>query len=145
MKKTIYIDMDNTLANYSKSAKEQGLDPNKAKHVIGFFRNLEPMPDAIESYNKLDKYFNVYILSTAPWTNPQSLVEKVEWIKEHIPRAYKNIIFSHHKDLNIGDYIIDDSKHNGVDKFKGEHIQIGTARFPNWNTIIEYIFNKEKI
>lgn len=145
MKKTIYIDMDNTLANYAKGAKERNLDPNEAKHVIGFFRNLEPMPDAIESYNKLDKYFNVYILSTAPWSNPQSLVEKVEWVKEHIPRAYKNIIFSHHKDLNTGDYIIDDSTKNGVSRFKGEHIQIGTDRFPNWNTIIEYIFNKEKI
>lgn len=57
----------------------------------------------------------------------------------------KNIIFSHHKNLNIGDYLIDDSTKNGAAEFNGEHIQIHSDKFPNWNSVNEYIFNKENI
>lgn len=144
-KKTIYIDMDNTLANYAKGAEEKGIAPKEAKHIEGFFRDLEPMEDAIESYDELSKHFDLYILTTAPWSNPHSLVEKVEWVKEHLPKAYKNIIFSHHKDLNVGDYIIDDSTKNGVANFNGEHIQIGSEKFPDWKTVTQYILSKENI
>ena len=137
--------MDNTLANYSKKAKELNINPNDAKHIKGFFRSLEPMPNAIESYNKLIKYFDVYILSTAPWSNPYALVEKMEWIYEYLPNAYKNVIFSHHKDLNIGSYLIDDMNKNGANKFTGKHIKIGSKEYPDWNSVMEYISNEEKI
>ena len=145
MKKIIYIDLDNTLADYLGMANALRINPSDAKHIPGFFRNLKPMEDAINSYNLLNKYFEVYILSTGPWSNPLSLVEKVEWVKEYLPDAYKNIIFSHHKNLNIGDYLIDDSTKNGAAEFNGEHIQIHSDKFPNWNSVNKYIFNKENI
>ena len=144
-KKIVYIDLDNTLANYSKAANEQGISPIEAKHTKGFFRNLKPVNGAIEAYNLLDKYFEVYILSTAPWSNPDSLTEKLLWVKEYLPKAYKNVIFSHHKNLNIGDYLIDDSLGNGAANFTGEHIQIGNFKFPCWTAVINYILEKEHI
>lgn len=142
-RKIVYIDMDNTLADYLRAAKEQGIDSDKAKHVKGFFRNLKPMPGAIDAYNKLSENFDVYILTTSPWSNPDALVEKIEWVKEYLPAAYKNVIFNHHKNLNIGDYLIDDSCFNGADKFTGEHIQIYTDKFPDWDSVLKYIFNKD--
>ena len=145
MKKVIYIDMDNTLADYLGEAKVCNLNPKEAKRVPGFFRRLKPFEGAIEAYNLLSKYFDVYILSTAPWSNPLALVEKIEWIKEYLPNAYKNVIFSHHKELNIGHYLIDDSTRNGASSFNGEHIQIGSERFPSWESVKNYIFNKENI
>ena len=54
--------------------------------------------------------------------------------------AYKRLIFSHHKNLNKGDYIIDDRTKRGVDKFDGEHIHFGTEKFPDWDTVIKYLF-----
>lgn len=145
MKKIIYIDLDNTMADYVGAANEMNIGLGEAKQIEGFFRNLKPMPFAIESYNKLSEHFDVYILSTAPWSNPHALLEKMEWVKEYLPNAYKNVIFSHHKDLNIGDYLIDDSTKNGAGNFTGEHIQIHSNKFPNWNSVINYIFNKENI
>lgn len=145
VRKIIYIDMDNTLVDYLKHAKELNLDPKEAKHVRGFFRNLKPIPDAIEAYNKLAKYFDVYLLTTAPWSNPYACVEKFEWVKEWLPNAYKNLIISHHKELNIGDYLIDDSTLNGAGEFTGEHIQIWDKKFPNWESILKYILEKENI
>ena len=145
MKKIIYIDLDNTMADYVGAANEMNISLKEAKRIKGFFRNLRPMPFAIESYNRLSEHFDVYILSTAPWSNPHALIEKMEWVKEYLPKAYKNVIFSHHKDLNIGDYLIDDSTKNGAGEFTGEHIQIHSDKFPNWNSVINYIFNKENI
>lgn len=145
MRKIVYIDLDNTMADYIRAAKEMNISLEDAKHIKGFFRNLKPMMGAIESYNKLSEHFDVYILSTGPWSNPNSFVEKVEWVKEYLPNAYKNIIFSHHKDLNIGDYLIDDSTKNGAGNFTGEHIQIHSNKFPTWNDVMTYIFNKENL
>jgi 5'(3')-deoxyribonucleotidase len=145
MKKIVYIDLDNTLADYLGMAKIMNVSPSDAKHIPGFFRNLKPIENAIYSYNILNKYFDVYILSTGPWSNPTSFVEKVEWVKEYLPNAYKNIIFSHHKDLNKGDYLIDDSTKNGAAEFEGEHIQIHSDKFPNWDSVIDYILRKEHI
>ena len=145
MKKIIYIDMDNTLADYLSEAKARKVSPEEGKHIKGFFSSLKPMPNAVESYNLLAEYFDVYILSTGPWSNPYSLVEKVEWVKKYLPSAYKNVIFSHHKELNIGDYLIDDSTKNGAAKFQGMHIQIGSPKFPDWPSVVKFIFDREKI
>ena len=145
MKKIIYIDLDNTMSDYLGAAKELNVEPKDAKHIIGFFRDLKPMEGAIESYNELAKYFDVYILSTSPWSMPNALMEKLEWVKKYLPNAYKNVIFSHHKNLNIGDYLIDDLTKNGAGEFTGEHIQIYSDKFPNWNSVIKYIFEKENI
>ncbi len=144
-KKIIYIDLDNTLADYSKKVKELNSNPKDAKHIKGFFESLEPMPNAVDSYNLLRKYFDVYILSTAPWSNPDSLTEKLLWVKKWLPNSYKNVIFSHHKDLNIGDYLIDDSTKNGAGEFKGIHIPIYSEEFPNWTSVIKFIFSNENI
>ena len=77
---------------------------------------------------------------------PQSGVERrFENIFAHLPIAYKNIIFSHHKNLNIGDYLIDDSTKNGAAEFTGEHIQIHSDKFPDWNSVIDYISKKENL
>ena len=145
MRKIIYIDLDNTLADYIGEANRLNISLKDAKHIKGFFKQLKPMPSAIESYNELSEHFDVYILSTAPWSNPHSLTEKLEWVKEYLPNAYKNVIFSHHKDLNIGDYLIDDSTKNGASNFTGEHIQIHSNKFPDWNSVINYIMKKEDI
>ena len=145
MRKTIYVDLDNTLADYLGMCDEMHIDPAAAKHTKGFFRKLKPMPGAVEAYDKLNEHFNVYILSTGPWSNPHSLCEKVEWVKEYLPSAYKNIIFSHHKNLNMGDYLIDDSEKNGAKEFAGTHIKIHSPEFPEWNSVIRYIFENENI
>ena len=48
--------------------------------------------------------------------------------------AYKRLIISQNKHLNIGDYLIDDRTANGVGQFRGEYIHFGSEKFPDWNT-----------
>ena len=60
MKKIIHIDLDNTLADYLGMAKIMNVSPNDAKHIPVFFRNLKHIENAINSYNILNKYFDIY-------------------------------------------------------------------------------------
>ena len=38
--------------------------------------------------------------------------------------------------------MIDDRLKNGAAEFKGEHIHFGSDRFPNWESVVEYLKSK---
>ena len=65
------------------------------------------------------------------------------YIKKHIGKtAHKRLILSHHKNLNRGDYIIDDRTARGVDQFEGEHIHFGQGNFRTWDDVMRYLIGK---
>jgi len=143
--------MDNVLVDF-RSAFPFIKDDIKKKYknnmdnIKGIFSLMTPMQDAIKSFEILAKHFDVYILSTSPWDNPTAASEKVEWVKKYLPElAYKRLILSHNKHLNIGDYLIDDRLANGVDRFQGEHIHFGQHNFQDWTSVVDYLLQKEKI
>jgi 5'(3')-deoxyribonucleotidase len=53
--------------------------------------------------------------------------------------AYKRLILTHHKNLNKGDFLIDDRPNNGACDFEGELILFGSAEFPNWKAVRDYL------
>jgi 5'(3')-deoxyribonucleotidase len=64
----------------------------------------------------------------------------VEWVQRHLPEvAHKRLILSHHKHLNRGHYLVDAREANGADRFEGELIRFGSARFPGWAAVTEYL------
>ena len=96
---------------------------------------------AIEAYNKIAEHFDTYILSTSPWENSTAWSDKLKWVKKYLGKhAYKRLILSHHKNLNRGDYLIDDRLKNGADKFQGEHIHFRSDKFPDWESVLKYLF-----
>ncbi|MEO6537225.1 MAG: hypothetical protein ABIT07_04630, partial [Ferruginibacter sp.] len=105
------------------------------------FSLMQPMPKAIESCKLLAETYDTYILSTSPWENATAGHDKLAWVKKYLGKeAYKRLILSHHKHLNAGDYLIDDRPaHNGSDKFTGEFIHFGSAKFPDWDSVINYL------
>lgn len=155
-KKIILINMDGVLVKEPtkeheeekrrkmgrKGKKEGSIDPDE--HYIHWsdlpeiFLELEPMEGAIRAFNELSEDYDVYVVSTAPWNNSSAWSDKLKWIKKHLPSAEKRLILTHHKNMIIGDYLIDDRLKNGVDKFKGKHIHFGQAPFENWNRVIDY-------
>jgi len=144
-KKILYVDMDNVLVDF-KSGIDR-LDPTvRAAYdghlddAPGIFALMDPMPGAVEGFHRLAAHFDTYILSTAPWKNPSAWSDKVRWVKQHLEdAAYKRLILTHHKDLNRGDYLIDDRTKNGADRFEGEHIHYGTEPFPDWAAVVAYL------
>lgn len=105
-----------------------------------FFSNMKPVPNAIESVKKLNQLFDCYVLTTAPWSNPFALQEKKEWIELYFGDIFfKKIIFTHNKNLLIGDFLIDDRLVNGAAEFTGNHIHFATEKFPDWNSVLDYL------
>lgn len=149
MNKIVYVDMDNVLVDFKSgietlSEDELAFYENRYDEVPNIFSKMLPMKDSLESYKTLCKHFDTYILSTSPWENDTALNDKLNWVKKYLGHhAYKRLILSHHKHLNVGDYLIDDREKNGADKFKGELILFGSDKYPNWNSIIEYLLPKK--
>lgn len=138
--------MDNTLVNFD-SAIHQLSDYQKEKYsgrldeMPGIFSIMNPIDEMVELFNTMseDERFDCYVLSTSPWENPTAASDKIEWIKNYLPKAYKRVILSHNKHLNVGDYLIDDRTANGAGEFGGELIQYGTDKFPNAESIKNYL------
>lgn len=149
--KRIYVDMDNVLVDFqsgidllddaTRSAFENRLD-----EVPGIFAQMKPMPGAIEAMHELHKHFDLYILSTAPWNNPSAWSDKLKWVTTHLDNIFhKRLIITHCKNLCKGEYLIDDRGKNGASEFEGEWIQFGSQQFPDWQSIINYLYNQNGI
>lgn len=147
-KKILYIDMDNVLVDFPSAfnkISEEELIKYKGNEdgIDGLFGLMDPMPKAIDSFNELADLYDTYILSTSPWANESAWIDKVRWVKKYLgTKAKKRLILSHHKNLNIGDFLIDDRTANGADKFQGEHIHFGTPQYPDWDAVLKYLRNK---
>lgn len=148
MRKILYVDMDNVLVDFPQALSKVRPEilkeyEGRLDDVPGIFSKMPPMPDAIESFNELASVFDIYILSTAPWLNPSAWSDKLLWVQKHLgEKGYKRLILSHHKNLNQGDFLIDDRTKNGVEKFAGEHIHFGSEQFPDWPAVVKYLFEK---
>ena len=137
--------MDNVLVDFPSgiariSNDEQIEYEGRLDEVPGIFALMDPLKGALEAYKKLSIKYDTYILSTAPWKNSSGWSDKNEWVKKYLGDvAHKRLILSHHKNLNMGDYLIDDRTANGANLFKGEHIHFGSEDFPDWESVCKYL------
>ncbi len=141
----LYVDMDDVLVDF-RSALDHIPNELLTEHgghedeIPGIFALMDPMPGALEAFDELARLFDTYVLSTAPWNNPSAWSDKLLWVKRHLRDAgYKRLILTHHKDLNVGDFLIDDSLAKGAERFRGELIRFGTERFPDWESVMAYL------
>ncbi len=148
-KKILYIDMDNVLVDFQSGINQLDI-ATKIKYigrydeVPGIFAKMLPLKDAVESFNELSEHFDTYILSTSPWENHTAPSDKLKWVKTYLGnKAHKRLILTHRKDLNIGDFLVDDRTKNGAGEFEGELIQFGTERFPDWSAVKKYLMGKK--
>lgn len=149
-KKRLYFDMDGVLVDFETGLlqqSEQTLNEYEGRYdeIPGLFGVMQPMKGAIEAVHQLSKYYDCYILSTAPWKNPSAWSDKVIWITKYLDDIFhKRMIITHCKHLCKGDILIDDRGKNGVSDFEGEWIQFGSEQFPDWNSVLAYLLPNEE-
>lgn len=141
--------MDNVLVDFKSgidaiSEEDRQQFKDDLDEVPGIFSKMKPVDGAIEAYNELTKHFDVYILSTAPWENPSAWSDKLLWVKKYLGQtAHKRLILSHNKNLNAGDFLVDDRTANGAGKFAGEHIHFLSEQFKDWDDVLSYLLLKK--
>ena len=137
--------MDNVLVDFASGIEKI---PERLKveyqerldEVPGIFSLMLPLRGAISSFESLSNKYDTYILSTAPWENASAWSDKNLWVRKYLGDiAYKRLVLTHHKNLNLGDFLIDDRTANGADLFKGEHIVFGSNEYPNWEVVCDYL------
>ena len=148
--KRVFIDMDNVLVDF-QSGLDQVSEEIKKEYagrldeIPGLFAKMKPMPGAIEAVHELQKRYDLFILSTAPWKNPSAWSDKVEWVTKYLDDVFhKKMIITHRKDLCQGDYLIDDRGKNGTSEFCGEWIEFGSEKFPDWESVLDYLLPPDK-
>ena len=144
-KKRVFVDMDNVLVDF-ESGLAQVSEEVKQEYeghldeIPGLFGLMKPMPGAIEAMHELQKHYDLFILSTAPWKNPSAWSDKVSWVTKFLDDVFhKRMVITHRKDLCQGDYLIDDRGKNGTSEFSGEWIEFGSEKFPDWNSVLKYL------
>jgi 5'(3')-deoxyribonucleotidase len=149
-KKRVFVDMDNVLVDFESGLAQVSEEvkqeyEGRLDEIPGLFRLMKPMPGAIEAMYELQKHYDLFILSTAPWKNPSAWSDKVEWVTKYLDDVFhKRLIISHRKDLCQGDYLIDDRGKNGTSEFAGEWIKFGSEQFPDWESVLRYLLPEKK-
>ncbi|HEU4963816.1 MAG TPA: 5'(3')-deoxyribonucleotidase [Bacilli bacterium] len=76
----------------------------------GLFRQLKPLPHALEVLERLAQSYDILIVTSS---RTHAYTEKELWVEEHLPFIGRgNLIFSHRKDMICGDVLFDDAPHN---------------------------------
>ncbi|HWX78098.1 MAG TPA: hypothetical protein VNY32_11495 [Candidatus Acidoferrales bacterium] len=147
-RKILYCDLDGVLVDFESalpffSAEIVKTFDGRLDEIPGIFSKMGPLAGAIEAFETLSQRFDTYVLSTAPWNNPSAWSDKLEWVKAHLGNtAYKRLILTHHKNLNKGDFLVDDRQKNGASEFAGELILFGSSQFPDWNTVTNFLLSR---
>ena len=149
-KKRVFVDMDNVLVDFESGLAQVSEEvkqeyEGRLDEIPGLFGLMKPMPGAIDAMHELQKHYDMFILSTAPWKNPSAWSDKVTWVTKYLDDVFhKRMVITHRKDLCQGDYLIDDRGKNGTSEFAGEWIEFGSEKFPDWNSVLVYLMNVEQ-
>jgi len=143
-KKTkLFVDMDDTLCDFSgasKAAVEKEPGIKWPQCQMDFFRNLKPLPGAVEAFHELSEYYEMHVLTRPSVENLMCFTEKAVWVRDNLGKeVLSNLHLSCHKGFfcqNEKAILIDDTIWSD---FKGRQIEFGSAVFPNWEFTLDFL------
>lgn len=98
------------------------------------YRDLKPLPGAIEGIKALEAMGHEVVIVSAGSKNLATAGHKLEWCEKHLGFSRKKVMIAHRKDLVRGDILIDDSPEKISEYAKAwPDTPIFSIRYPyNW-------------
>ena len=146
----IYVDLDDTLADFSSKVLEITGKPYSKESwqyldkIPKFFRTLAPKPNAKKFYSILQQIAKTTVLGALPLPTNElktSMLDKTIWINQHLPYTNAILVPSHlDKAKYASQYsiLIDDSPRNI--KHWQEHGGIGIL-YTNQKDVLKQVIN----
>lgn len=160
-KPKLFLDMDNVLVDtllILNAIDMGGETVAKPDQIPGIFRDLPPVPGAIDAVNKLRDYYELYILSTAPWQNASAWQDKLIWLQHHFgddekSPFYKRVILAHDKSLSRTPeaILVDDRPYHGASGWDdatmdSQWVQYGYEPKMTWQTgLVELLIETAEV
>lgn len=136
----IFIDMDGVIVDFDAYRLDNEMTVDEVKYTPGAYRNMKPIPGAVEAVKRLIELgFDVWIATKPPTGGTHAYSEKAEWIIEHLPELKRNIIITHDKGLlgDDQDFLCDDRPHKAnCEQFKGTLIRFVDGY--HWSQALKY-------
>tara|TARA_R110000824_G_scaffold149243_1_gene319415 strand:- start:348 stop:797 length:450 start_codon:yes stop_codon:yes gene_type:complete len=133
--------MDGVISDFKLACELQALD-KKQMHAPDKYLDFSQNPvmfGAKEAVKELyEMGHDLYIASTPPWRQPKAWMDKRLWVDKHFPMLRRKVVLTHHKNLLIGDVLIDDTSYRGQPDFKGKWIHFGSNGI-GWRETLETI------
>jgi 5'(3')-deoxyribonucleotidase len=147
MKKIVYVDMDDTIADFAGHPHFMGEAPNELSvskmYEPGFFLSLGVIPGAHEGVRALIRMgFDVQILTQPVAESPHSYLEKAQWIGKHFPDLIFKIHMTQDKGQFTGDFLVDDNEKKWKEKFEksgGKFIWFNHKEPNYWEKVIDQL------
>ena len=138
--------MDDTIFDFKGEFYRRCNECEFPQSKYGFFLNLKPIPDAIESVTELMKDHDVWFATRPSFYNVLSYTEKRVCIENNFGfDAVSKLILIPDKSLLKGDILIDDSVRDGQLYFDGTLLRFGKDGVSSDETMVDITWvNKQK-
>ena len=118
--------------SFSETEERHKKHVHEILHHPDFYRDLEPIPGAIEAAKQIRADGHDVIFVSSPWeSNPMGYQAKADWLMEHLGGwARKNLFLGADKTLVICDVLVDDKP-----EIKGRLLDPSTSSRPAWQRV----------
>lgn len=99
----------------------------------------EPASSAQKAVRVLSERYTLFVVAAAPDYDSRYTGAVQRWVGEYVGvPVFGRLLFTNHKQLLYGDYLIDPDDAGGASDFTGTLIRIGDDTFKTWEEIIEF-------
>lgn len=160
-KPKLFLDMDNVLVDtltVLNTLSPADYQVEKPDQIPGVFLDLAPVEGAVQAVQELSVYYELFILSTAPWENPSAWQDKLIWLEKYFGKDvkspfYKRVILAHDKGLvhGVGGILVDDRPYHGASSWDDEQtdsvwLQYGYDQRLIWsNELTQYLIDVAQV
>lgn len=96
----------------------------------------KPRSSVQKAFRRLLENYNVYLVAPSDFNARSTMADTITWMENAFDApAYDHVVFASHKQLLLGDYLIDTLP---CDNFMGTVIELGSEAFKTWEEVITY-------